>query len=164
MFDFKNHRNKICTAKKGKFPANILLKLALLYFVSVSLPVHCQPGVIRIKLQDLEAKKGGNLVICLFRGENGFPEDGSKAYRILKTETKNEIIIPDLPKGEYAVSLLHDLNGDGKMNYSFLGIPKDGFSSSPDGGPSLKKPSYTKARFFHDGKESRLEMKMHYLP
>ncbi len=138
--------------------------MALLFFVSVSLPAHCQQGDIRIKLQDLQTKKGGNIVICLFRGENGFPEDGSKALRILKTETKNEIIIPDLPKGEYAVSLLHDIDGDGKMTYSFLGIPKDGFSSSPDGGPSLKKPSYTKARFFHDGKESRLEMKVHYLP
>jgi len=129
-----------------------------------SMPALCQQGDIRIKLQNLRTDVGGNLVICLFRGEKGFPEDGSKALRIVKTGLRSEIVITEIPKGEYAVSLLHDIDGNGKMTYSFIGIPKDGFSSSPDGGPSLKKPAYERARFFHDGKESRLQMKVHYLP
>jgi uncharacterized protein (DUF2141 family) len=164
MFNFKYHSRFFGAAKKGKFPSNILLKLALCLFVSQSHHAFCQAGDIRIKLNHIKTDKGGNLVICVFRGENGFPEDGSKALRILKTSLRNEVIITEIPKGEYAVSLLHDIDGNGKMTYSFLGIPKDGFSSSPEGGPSLKKPDYKSARFFHDGKGSMLEMKVHYLP
>lgn len=136
----------------------------MLCFIPIARTALCQPGDIRITLQNLRTDEGGNLVVCLFRGGTGFPEDGSKALRIVKTGLRSEIVITEIPKGEYAVSLLHDIDGNGKMTYSFIGIPKDGFSSSPDGGPSLKKPAYERARFFHDGKESRLQMKVHYLP
>lgn len=120
-------------------------------------------GNIEIEISDLRTAKGGIIVACLFNNEKGFPDNGSKAFQIAKPGLANAFVFREIPKGEYALALLHDLDEDGKMTYSFLGMPKDGFASSPDGGPLLSKPTFKAARFFHDGVRTRLKIKMHYL-
>lgn len=123
-----------------------------------------QSGDISIRLKNLKKDKGGSLITCLFNKESGFPDDGRKAVKILKSGLQDEIIIPEIPNGRYALVVLHDTDKDGKMTYSFFGLPKDGFSSSPDGGSAFKKPEFQQCLFFHEGKQSRLELKVHYIP
>ena len=37
-----------------------------------------------------------------------------------------QVTFKDLPQGSYAVSVLHDENGNGKMDKNFVGMPKEG--------------------------------------
>jgi uncharacterized protein (DUF2141 family) len=170
MFNFKYHSHYFGAAKKGKFPASFLSKFILILLISFN--SYGQPGRIvgvnlagniEIELSDLRSSAGGKIVACLFKKEMGFPDDGSKAFQIANPGIANAFVFKEIPKGEYALALLHDLDGDGKMTYSMLGMPKDGFASSPDGGPLLSKPTFKAARFFHDGIKTRLKIKMHYL-
>ena len=56
----------------------------------------------------------------------------------LSLESSSEEIetVLDLEEGEYAFSIFQDLNGDGKINSSFIGIPKEpyGFTNYDDKG------------------------------
>lgn len=52
----------------------------------------------------------------------------------------------DLPPGDYAVSVMHDENGNGKLDSNFMGMPTEGygFSNNPK---VLRKPTFEEARF-----------------
>ncbi|WP_053231349.1 DUF2141 domain-containing protein [Sandaracinus amylolyticus] len=55
-----------------------------------------------------------------------------------------------LPPGRYALSLMHDEDGDGELDRDFFGVPTEGFAFSNDapvglGGP----PSFERACFAH---------------
>jgi len=119
---------------------------------------------IHIRTSGLKVNIGGTVWICLFNAAGGFPDEPSRSLRMEKFKPGDVFILKSVPPGAYAISLLHDLNGDGKMSYSFIGIPKDGFSSSPDGGPYLRKPTFSGAIFQHGNAVSKLDMKIHYLP
>lgn len=118
---------------------------------------------IRIITEGLRKEEGGTVFVCLFQSEKGFPDDATSAYRILQIKATEPLIMPDIPPGQYAIVLLHDLDGNGKMTYSFLGLPKDGFSSSPAGGSSFSKPVFGKCKFRHGSGETLLRMKIHYI-
>lgn len=51
-----------------------------------------------------------------------------------------------LPAGRYAVQVLHDENGNGKLDANFLGMPTEGygFSNNPR---VLRKPTFEEAGF-----------------
>jgi uncharacterized protein (DUF2141 family) len=164
MLNLQYHALNFNIAKKENLLATCrLLAATLLLFIS-SGTVFGQNPAIKLHLKGLRRQEDGILLICLFQSEKGFPEDGSKAYRIFKKSPAEEISLPDIPPGKYALSLLHDLDKNGKMSYNLIGIPKDGFSSSPNGGPSLKKASFKSAVFDHSNKGSQLHLQVHYLP
>lgn len=144
-------------AKKSAFQIGFFLLVPALLFRLNAQDIHIRPSGLKVK-------GGGTVWICLFNAADGFPDEPSQALRAEKFKPGELFILKSVSPGPYAVSLLHDLDGDGKMTYSFFGIPKDGFSSSPDGGPLLSKPTFSKAVFLHRGGVSKLEMKIHYLP
>lgn len=57
--------------------------------------------------------------------ENVFLSDSAKA-----SQGKTELLIQDLPNGEYALAVFHDENGNDELDTNWLGIPKEpiGFS------------------------------------
>ena len=52
----------------------------------------------------------------------------------------------DLPAGDYAVQVMHDQNGNDKLDTNFLGIPLEGygFSNNPN---VMRRPYFDEARF-----------------
>ncbi|PZQ12563.1 MAG: hypothetical protein DI564_13065 [Rhodanobacter denitrificans] len=52
----------------------------------------------------------------------------------------------DLPPGTYAVQVMHDENGNGKLDTNFVGMPIEGygFSNNPR---VMRKPTWDEARF-----------------
>jgi uncharacterized protein (DUF2141 family) len=55
------------------------------------------------------------------------------------------ICFADLPPGQYAITVHHDENNDGKLNRNFVGIPLEGYGFSNDARSTLGPPSFTKA-------------------
>lgn len=75
----------------------------------------------------------GNIIIAVFNGEDGFPNETAKAVELLRAVPVNgkaELAIKSLPAGRYAVSLFQDTNSDGKLNTNIMGIPKEGYGVS----------------------------------
>jgi uncharacterized protein (DUF2141 family) len=159
MFNFLNHYLKFKIAKK----ANFLASISLIFLMLLLFSLQGKAQDIRIIPEGLKKAKGGKVIAGLFNSEQGFPDASALAVRMLQFSINEPIEFKGIPPGMYAVVLLHDLDGNGDMTYSFLGIPKDGFSSSPDGGSAFSKPVFRKCRFRHGNGETQLNMKIHYL-
>lgn len=76
----------------------------------------------------------GTVLVTVFDGPDGFPSVADKAVGRAKAEpsvdTPVSVGFPDLPPGLYAVSAVHDENGDGVLNRNFLGMPTEGYGVS----------------------------------
>jgi len=116
---------------------------------------------IRLHFSGIKTQKG-EILIAMFNNETGFPEDGSKAFKTWKFSPASTITLQNIPPGTYAITLLHDLDNNQKMTFNLFGIPKDGYSSTPDGGPRFSKPKYKSSLFQHSSKPTDLNLKMHY--
>ena len=68
----------------------------------------------------------------------------------------------DLAPGVYAVSVLHDENGNGKMDKSFIGIPREGYGASNNPPKMKRAPHFDEARFSLNGPDQALEIRLIY--
>lgn len=92
----------------------------------------------------------GDILIAVFRGEEGFPSDTKKAVELLRAtpvDGKAELTVKTLTAGRYAVSLFQDTNGDGLLNTNFLGIPKEGYGVSNNAFNTFSAPVFKDASF-----------------
>jgi uncharacterized protein (DUF2141 family) len=53
-----------------------------------------------------------------------------KSFYIPVGSKNTSVIIKDISKGKYAIRIMHDENGNGDMDYNWIGIPKEGFGFS----------------------------------
>ena len=108
----------------------------------------------------------GQLILNVFATEAGYPLDSSKALRTIKEEVSHEtmeIRIGNVPFGAYAVTILHDGDGDGKMTTGFLGMPKEAIGISNNPRSYFGAPDYEDAifEFRESGKEISIALHSH---
>jgi uncharacterized protein (DUF2141 family) len=105
---------------------------------------------LTVKINDMRNSKGQILYI-LFSGEEGFPDDPSKAVRQGKIDVgqlvDNSFLLKDIPSGKYALSVIHDENNNNKLDTNMLGIPKEGVGFSNNPKLMFGAPSYEKCEF-----------------
>ena len=49
--------------------------------------------------------------------------------------------------GAYAIAVMHDENGDGKLDKNFFGVPTEGYGVSNNRTHALRNPSWDESRF-----------------
>jgi uncharacterized protein (DUF2141 family) len=123
-------------------------------------------GTLTVRVTGARNTKG-KIWVTLFRGAQGFPDDPSNAIRQQSVEIdpstmSAQVIFKDVPQGTFAVSILHDENGNGKMDKSFVGMPKEGYGASNN--PKKKKgpPTFDEARFSLNASEQTIEIELIY--
>jgi uncharacterized protein (DUF2141 family) len=96
----------------------------------------------------------GDVVFALYNKEGSIPDEKYKNYFKIGTSKINKnntavFTFTNLPKGVYAVNILHDENKNGKIDKKFmLPLPKEGigFSNYESIGLS-NRPKFSKASF-----------------
>ncbi len=58
--------------------------------------------------------------------------------------------------------MLHDENMNGRIDYNWLGIPREGYGFSNDARGTLGAPSFEQAAFVYDGKTLDLTVSLRY--
>ena len=117
-------------------------------------------GTIQVPIKNLQNVGRGQPIVLLFKRVKRVEPKISRAYKsqILRVSGKSmTVTFKNVPFGEYAVAVLHDMDNDRKLDTNFLGIPREdlGCSKNAKGGP-LGAPSWAKARFRHDKPTSPL--------
>ncbi len=110
-------------------------------------------------------KVQGTVYVSLYDKDNGFPTKSQNAVKnsIKKVAAATEnILFKDLPFGEYAVSVWHDENGNGEMEKSFIGIPKEGMGVSNDVKGKMGPPKFKDAKFNIDKEAKTIEINVKY--
>lgn len=110
-----------------------------------------QTASLTIKVAGLKGEQKGKLLVFLFLGNEHWLDNEKAAHIQALNVTKSsemEIIFNDLAVGgEYAVSVVHDENENGKMDFQiFPPRPKEGVGVS-NNTFRMGPPDYKKAKF-----------------
>jgi uncharacterized protein (DUF2141 family) len=92
----------------------------------------------------------GVVGVLVFHTALGWPEKFSAALRAEARAAHTgvvEIIIPDLPAGDYAVVALHDENANKQLDRNWLGVPVEQWGMSNNPPYRFAAPSFEAARF-----------------
>ena len=131
----------------AKLPALALGGAALLTLGnSAKVPQDVVVTVVDVRSAD------GSVLACLTPSEGAFPdcgEDERAQRQMVRANARVTIVFNDVPPGEYAISLLHDENGNGKAD-TVLFLPKEGFGFSRDAKARFGPPKFSAAAFTVD--------------
>jgi uncharacterized protein (DUF2141 family) len=125
-----------------------LLNLLCLFFLLVSFSTTSK-STLKITINKLRNNKG-NVIICLFKGGVGYPDNPKKAYRRSVSKITNKVVVfeyQDLPSDDYAIAMLHDENEDNEMTTNAIGLPKEGYGFSNNVMGAFGPPEYSKSSF-----------------
>jgi uncharacterized protein (DUF2141 family) len=128
---------------------------------------------LTVKAQNIEVvisgirSTQGQIIIGIFKDDKSFRKEKpfmSKKFK--KTGvTKGEMVVKfSLDPGTYGFSLLDDENNDGKMNYSFPGIPEEGFGFSYYYHKGLTRPKFDVFKFVvYKNQNLKVPIKIKYM-
>ena len=106
-------------------------------------------------------KDAGTLVLAICPTAEAYgKEQGCILQRVPVTDHQVVVSI-DLPPGEYAIKAFQDLNGNGKLDTNWIGIPSEPYGFSNDVMGVMGPPSFSQAGFAHgpSGTSIRFRMK-----
>jgi uncharacterized protein (DUF2141 family) len=92
----------------------------------------------------------GNLGVLIFNNGNGWPDDRQAAYKDIAVPAEKgtqTLKVSNLPPGNYAVALIHDVNKDHKLDKNWIGKPKEQWGMSNNPHATIKAPPISKAMF-----------------
>lgn len=69
-----------------------------------------------------------------------------------------KMTISDLPSGEYAVTLFHDVNGNHMLDKNFFGIPTEPYGFSNNARSRFGPPKFDAAKFVLNQKHQMIEI------
>ncbi len=109
-------------------------------------------SAIDLEVEILNRKQENSKISCaVFETEQGFPTESEKRLMgdTAKLESGKTICrFSGLSKKSYAVSVMEDLNGNGKMDSTFVGFPKEPWGVSNDAPmQTFGPPKFTEALF-----------------
>ncbi len=94
--------------------------------------------------------EGGNIGVLVFNSDKGWPDDRSVALRDVVVPAHPGTVaveIPNLPAGDYAVALIHDVNKNHKLDKNWAGVPKEQWGMSNNPHTHIKTPAFSTAKF-----------------
>ena len=79
-----------------------------------------------------------------------YPDDKSEPLAsadVTAVAGETVVTLANITPGTYAIEVFQDLNGNGKMDTGFLGLPKEPYGFSRDAKPRLSKPDFSRVKF-----------------
>lgn len=90
----------------------------------------------------------------LFTSPAGWPEDLAKSFRhgavTISADRTADLVLTDIPPGDYGVVALHDENRNRKLDRNLIGLPKEGFGFANNPHVGLSAPPF-RAAIVHVG-------------
>jgi uncharacterized protein (DUF2141 family) len=120
--------------------------------------------ILDVHISGVHSDKG-EVLVALFRSEKGFPDDVEHALRrgVARLEGSQAYYsFGAIPSGVYAVSVLHDEDGNHKMKTGFFGQPKEGWCVSRNAHSTFAPPAYEDAAFSAEGDSILIELQLRY--
>ena len=79
---------------------------------------------VTVNISKIQSSEG-QILLCIYDSSENY--DKRKAFQEfkLKPEIDNVTFETQLPDGEYLVMLVQDINNNGKLDTSFIGMPKE---------------------------------------
>jgi uncharacterized protein (DUF2141 family) len=147
-------------------------KLGLLFiviFVSGAISGHDEKnspipetGTLLVLVTGFKSTEG-QLMVALYDNATDFPDKEPFKGSITEISANKELIkFENIPRGDYAVAVLHDINKDGKLDKNFFGIPTEGYGFSNNAIDKYGPPSFLQASFVYFGRDDAKAIDLEY--
>ena len=116
------------------------LALASLTALPSAPPVQAQQATFTVAVSELRSTEG-QLIVCVYATREHFPNcrqgDGVPRHLFPVTSRTMRVTVPLPRPGRYAITVIHDENGDGRLRQNFIGMPTEGVgvTGNPSGIP-----------------------------
>lgn len=134
--------------------------------ISINSKKTSAPILISVIIKDIKTPNG-QILMGIYKDDVSFDKEiAYKKVQAFKTKISNGILLVEvkLEPGKYGISLMDDENFNGKMDYNFIGIPKEGFGFSNYYHTGLTKPKLKSFLFeVIENKNTKVEVKMKYM-
>ena len=106
----------------------------------------------------------GVLQLCVTRDATDFPDcrKGGSGIRRTIPATAPRLRFEGLPPGNYAIAVIHDANGNGRLD-TLLGVPREGFGFSRNPVIRFGPPRFSAAAFPLSGDAQIQQVRIRYL-
>lgn len=121
----------------------LLLPLPLLCAALLATPASA--ATLTIEVQQVAAP--GNLMVAIYDQADQWLKTPLRGLRQAAVAGTMTVEVPDMPEGDYAVSLFLDRNSNGKLDTNPLGMPTEPYAFSNDAAGAYGPPRYEQARF-----------------
>ncbi len=122
--------------------------LLICFFGSLQLDLTAQNSSLTLVIKGIQQVQG-LMQVGLFDKEDDFLETGSE-FKVATVGVDSNtaiVIFENLPIGEYAISLYHDLDSSYAINKNFIGFPLEPYGISNDAWHRLSAPKWKEASF-----------------
>ena len=120
-------------------------------------------GALEVNVEELRSDDG-LLHVCVTRDAAHFPDCENDpvatkdSFRVAETRS---VRFENLPSGDYAIAILHDENGNSRLD-RFAGIPREGIGFSRNPRFSFGPPRFSSARFTLGNRGDIQRIRMRY--
>ena len=106
----------------------------------------------------------GMVRVCLTADPGNFPAciDDADAVTLSFPAGERRFSLGGLAPGDYALAVIHDENGNGKLD-TFAGIPREGYGFSNNAPVRFGPPRFAAARFTLAGEATAERVTMRYI-
>ncbi|MCT8002849.1 DUF2141 domain-containing protein [Sphingomonas sanguinis] len=136
-----------------------------LALVLAALPLMSAAPVSRLDIGiDQMRSAKGMIRLCLTADPDNFPAcvDDARAMTRSVPAGQKALHLDGLPHGDYAAAVIHDENGNAKLD-TLAGIPREGFGFSRNPAIRFGPPRFTAARFTLDSVAETQQIRMRYI-
>ena len=121
------------------------------------------PSSVLIEVSGFKNTRG-TLNCRLFTKAADFPDgDGIVTLRVPITGSNTSCSFSIVEPGTYAIAVVHDENGNGKLDKNFVGVPSEGYGVSNNKTYALSAPKWDESSFALGATESKaLLVKLRY--
>ena len=113
---------------------------------------------IVVKIVNVKSDEG-KIYVGLYDSENSFLKTTYRGQVLSIENNACKTIFKDVPFGEYAISIYHDINSNAELDKNFLGIPKEDYTCSNGAKGFMGPPKWNDAKFRLENRTSYQELK-----
>lgn len=152
------------TGARMKWAGPIGSAVLLAWLALTGLPARAQdtaaaPAPSAVLTVHVENVRAGGIVRLGLYDKKGYGDDKAKPVAsadVAAVKGETVITLKPVPPGTYAIEVYQDLNSNGKMDLSWIGLPLEPYGFSRDARPFLSKPSFSRVKFaLAAGKQSQ---------
>jgi uncharacterized protein (DUF2141 family) len=106
---------------------------------------------VKLQLSNIQEAKG-SIYVAVYDRQEAFLSNEPAKMRAQKiapvTQTGSlQLSLGALPAGQYALSCFHDVNGNGKLDTDWVGIPTEPYGFSNNARPKFRAPRWSESVF-----------------
>ncbi|MDW3191505.1 MAG: DUF2141 domain-containing protein [Cytophagales bacterium] len=130
------------------------------FFMLVHLLCAQSDPVLTVKVSKVKEVKGYMMIAVYDSAEKFLSKELVIGARVAVDDEVITHHFKNLPYGNYAISVYHDVDSDGELATNFMGLPKEPYGFSNGGTNMLGVPSFKRSAFAYNKLKQEINIEL----